>query len=71
MLYVIQRYLQYPHTTIWKDSDQILNTRKIIPSILGIANRTRFYSQYRETPSGTLGNCWQPYGNASDTAGYL
>ena len=63
--------LQYPRTTIWKHSDQILNTVKY-PQYrqisLGIANRTRLYSQYREIPSVTLGNCWQvqPYGNTSD-----
>ena len=42
--------LQYPRATIWKHSDQILNTGKYpqYRQILGIANRTRFYSQYRE-----------------------
>ena len=43
---------------MWKHSDQILNTGKYpqYRQILGIANRTRFYSQYREIPSATVGN---------------
>ena len=63
--------LQYPRTTMCKHSDKILNTGK--------------YHQYRHSDTGyceqnsflftipwnTLSNCWQPYGNTSDTAGYL
>ena len=62
--------MQYPCTTIWKCSDQILNTVKYPQHHQGIAHRTHFYSKCSEIPSATLGNCWQPYGNASDTAGY-
>ena len=63
--------MQYPRATIWKYSDQIFNTGKYSQyrQILGFANRTRFYSQYHKLPSATLGNCWQPYGNAPDTLG--
>ena len=48
------------------NTHRILNTGKCPQycQILGIANRTRFYSKYREIPSATLGNCWQPYGTA-------
>ena len=48
----------YPRTTIWKHSDQILNTGKYPQhhQILGIVNRTCFYSQYREIPLATVGN---------------
>ena len=50
--------LQYPRTTIWKHSVQILNTVKYpqYRQIQGIANRTRSYSQYHEIPSATVGN---------------
>ena len=50
--------LQYPCATIWKHSDQILNTVKYLQyrQILGIANRTHFYSQYLEIPSATVGS---------------
>ena len=40
------------------NTHQILNTGKYLQyrQILGIVNRTRFYSQYREIPSATVGN---------------
>ena len=62
-IWLYSTVLQYPRATIWKHSDQILNTVKYPQcrsQILGIANITRFYSQYREYPRQPLDTFGNP-----------